>query len=279
MLGLILVSCILLVVEIATPLLTPVRSMLGNVVAPLHFLAALPNSIAGGIVESVRSRSEVLGRNAELERELLSMQGAMSRYEAILNENARLRELLESGAHLRHDILLAELISTSAAPIEIVLDKGSLSGVRVGQAVIDATGLFGQVIETSAFTSRVLLITDPTHAVPVRVLRNDVRSIAAGDKRGRLALKDTSVTIDIVEGDRLVTSGLGDRFPADYPVGVVESVNRDPTEPFAEIVVRPYASLDTSRQVLVISAAAPSAALDQVGPPTDFDNWQGSRPP
>ena len=213
LLGWAFASCVLLAVDAGTTLLTPVRSALGSVVAPLHFLAATPRNVVTGVVESVRSRAELVSRNAELERELLAMKGAVSRYEAIRNENARLRDLLESGARLRHDRLLAELVGTSVAPIEIVIDKGSLNGVRVGQAVIDSAGLLGQVAETSALTSRVLLITDPTHAVPVRVLRNGVRGIATGAGRGRLAMKDVAVTVDIVEGDQLVTSGLGGRFP------------------------------------------------------------------
>ena len=259
LLGWAFASCVLLAVDAGTTLLTPVRSALGSVVAPLHFLAATPRNVVTGVVESVRSRAELVSRNAELERELLAMKGAVSRYEAIRNENARLRDLLESGARLRHDRLLAELVGTSVAPIEIVIDKGSLNGVRVGQAVIDSSGLLGQVAETSALTSRVLLITDPTHAVPVRVLRNGVRGIATGAGRGRLAMKDVAVTVDIVEGDQLVTSGLGGRFPAGYPVGMVESVVRDPTEPFAEIAVGPSAAMDTSRQVLVVSETAPIA--------------------
>ena len=265
-----LVSCVLLALETATPLLTPVRSMLGSVVAPLHFIAALPHSVAGAATESVRSRATLISRNAELERELLSLRGEVSRYEAVLRENTRLRELLESGARLQRDRLLAELVGTSVAPIEIVVNKGRLSGVGVGQTVIDSAGLFGQVVATSALTSRILLITDPTHAVPVRVLRNGVTGIAAGAGRGRLRMKDVGVTVDIVEGDRLLTSGLGGRFPDGYPVGVVESVDRDPTEPFAEIAVRPYAALETSRQVLVISAAAPPVGLDQVGTPANL---------
>ena len=125
--------------------------------------------------------------------------------------------------------------------------------------MIDSEGVFGQVVATSAFTSRVLLVTDVTHAVPVRVLRNDNRAIAAGDGSGKLVLKDVAVTLNIRQGDRLVSSGLGGRFPKDYPVGVVESVVRDQTESFADIAVVPSARLDRSRQVLVVFADEPAA--------------------
>lgn len=274
LLGLLLASCVLLGVEATTPFLTPVRTLFASAVAPLHFAAAAPHFLARDLVESVRSRADLTARNAALERELLSMKGAMGRYQAILNENARLRELLESGARLRRGRLLAELVGTSVAPLEIVIDKGSLSGVVVGQTVIDSAGLFGQVVATSALTSRVLLIADPTHAVPVRVLRNDVRGIATGAGRGSLAMKDVAVTVDMIEGDELVTSGLGGRFPAGYPVGLVESVDRDQTEPFAKIAIRPHAALDTARQVLVLSAAEP----ERIDASPSLENQQAAGP-
>ena len=113
----------------------------------------------------------------------------------------------------------------------------------------------GKSWETSALTSRVLLITDSSHSVLVRVLRNDVRAIAAGDGDDGLVLKDIPSTLDVRQGDRLVTSGLGGRFPPGYPVGEVTEVVYDPGELFANATVRPTAALDRSRQVLVVLTA------------------------
>ena len=192
------------------------------------------------------------------------MRGTVQRYEALLNENSRLRELFGSRRRLRDDVVIADVVAVSSAPLEIVIDKGYASGVVPGQAVVDSSGLLGQVVETSAFTSRVLLITDPSHAVPVRVLRNDVRTIAAGVGTGRLMLKDVALTLDIREGDRLVSSGLAGRFPIGYPVGTVESVLRDQTESFATIVVLPSAAVDRSRQVLVVFPGVVDVDLSSV---------------
>ena len=237
-----------------TALLAPLRATLGTVVAPFHLVAHAPYRLTSHIAEVAATRSTLLERNALLERELLKMQGAMTRYQALHVENARLRELLDSTERVEDDVLIAELVAMSTSPQEVVLDKGELHQVAVGNAVIDSSGLFGQVVETNAFTSRVLLITDPTHAVPVRVLRNDVHAIAVGGSGGLLRLKDVAISLDIVEGDELVSSGLGGRFPGGYPVGVVESVSRDPTEPFADIVAAPSAHLGRSEQVLIVAA-------------------------
>ena len=261
MLAWVVASCILIAVDAKTSIFDTVRSALGSVVEPLYFVAEAPYRSAHGIAEVFSARVSLLRHNAELKRDLLEMRGKMLRYEALLNENSRLRELFGSRTRLRDDVVIAEVVAVSSVPLAIVIDKGDASGVALGQAVVDSTGLLGQIVETSAFTSRVLLITDPGHATPVRVLRNDVRTIAAGAGAGRLTLKDVALTLDIREGDRLVSSGLAGRFPNGYPVGTIESVLRDQTESFATIVVSPSAAVDRSRQVLVVFPGVVDADL------------------
>ena len=244
-----------------TPLLAPARSAVATVLDPIYFVAAAPYLAADGMVRTLSTRARLISRNVELERELLRLQGEVGRYNEVLTENDRLRKLLDSRARLRDEVLIAELVASSVEVAEVVIDKGRTSNVAPGLAVIAADGLFGQVVEASAFSSRVLLISDRRHAVPVRVLRNDVRAIAVGDGEGRLMLKDVAITLDVREGDRLVSSGLGGRFPRGYPVGVVESVGRDQAEPFADIMVRPSAALDRARQVLVVFANQEEAGV------------------
>ena len=247
----VLASCALLALDAKTPLFNGARAALSSPVGALYFVAEAPYMFGNQAADALASRSALVEKNAELGREILKLKALTSRYDAVERENARLRELLGSRTRVRDDMLVAELVGASSMPQEIIVDKGTLSGVEAGQAVVDSAGVLGQVVETAQFTSRVLLITDPTHSVPVRVLRNDVLSIATGTGDG-LALKDVAVTLDIVPGDELVSSGLGDRFPPNYPVGVVDSVLRDQTEPFANIVLRPKASVNRTPQVLVV---------------------------
>ena len=248
------VSCVVIVVDVATPYLQPLRSALGSALAPLYSVAHSPYVLVDKAGDVVATRERLIRRNQALEDELLHMKSLVSRYDFVAREYASLRQLSESRAQVRNDTLIAELVALSSAPAEVVIDKGSATGVAVGQAVVDATGLLGQVVATSALTSRVLLIVDPAHSVPVQVLRNNVRAIATGAGAGRLVLKDVAVTLDIREGDRLVSSGLGGRFPRGYDVGVVQSVVRDQTEPFTNISVRPSAALDRAGHVLVVFA-------------------------
>ena len=273
----VLASCALLALDAKTPLFNGARAALSSPVGALYFVAEAPYMFGNQAADALASRSALVEKNAELGREILKLKALTSRYDAVERENARLRELLGSRTRVRDDMLVAELVGASSMPQEIIVDKGTLSGVEAGQAVVDSAGVLGQVVETAQFTSRVLLITDPTHSVPVRVLRNDVLSIATGTGDG-LALKDVAVTLDIVPGDELVSSGLGDRFPPNYPVGVVDSVLRDQTEPFANIVLRPKASVNRTPQVLVVigtDAAPPQQIVADVDVPGLDDATSG----
>ena len=241
--------------EITTRLLQPVRSVIGSVLSPIQFIAESPYLLGGEIGEVVSTQESLLKRNETLQRRVLELSQVSQQFLALKTENDRLRELLGSRARLPAEVLIAELVGLVPAPNtqQILIDKGADAGVQIGQAVIDAEGLFGQVVEVSEYISRVLLITDVTHAVPVEVNRNGVRSIAAGTGRiDRLELENLPATTDIREGDLLMSSGLGGRFPRGYPVGTVQSVLVDATRSFAFVSVKPSALLDRSRHVLVV---------------------------
>ena len=264
-----LASCLATLVENRSTLLEPVRSVLWTIASPLHFAAQFAHGVGELASGAFANHAEARRENAALRRELVKLRGLLTRHDAVLRENARLRELYESRERVREDTLVAELVGVSENPIRITIDKGHLREVRVGHAVTDSQGLLGQVVESSALTSRVLLITDSSHSVPVRVLRNDVRAIAAGEGEDGLVLKDIPSTLDVRQGDRLVTSGLGGRFPPGYPVGEVTAIVQAPGELFATATVRPTAAIDRSRQVLVVltpqDEASVEAALDEAG--------------
>lgn len=256
LLGLTLASCVLLGIEKAqVGWLGPVRSVLGTAVVPVQYAAESPYLIADNLIAFFSTRNQLIRRNAELERKLLRLEAEGARSDAIQKENDHLRLLFDSRQRLRDDVLRAELIEIipDAARHEIVIDKGGTSGVAIGQAVIDSTGVVGQIVETTPITSRVLLITDPRHAIPVQVTRSDVLAIASGGGKGPHLLENVPITTGIVAGDQLVSSGLGGRFPFGYPVGVVRwMVQDDPTEQYAQVAWTPSAALDRSRHVLVV---------------------------
>ena len=257
-----LISIFIVVILITTDLrfnsLDGTKSVLNSLAVPVYWLADVPARISNWSDTNIRSRRHLLDDNDRLHTENLLLSGRSQQIAALMAENTRLRALLNSTALLRDDVLVAELIGVSPDPVrhQMILNKGIDDGVYVGQALIDQEGLLGQVVEVSKKSSRVLLITDATHAVPVQVNRNGVRVIAEGTGTlGALEIHHVAVTTDIQEGDLLVSSGLGGRFPVGYPVAVVKKVVRDPGRAFAIILADPVAELDKSRHVLLVFTA------------------------
>lgn len=256
LLALLILSLILSVVDANTHLLQPIRSALATYTArPVYFIADLPYRLSSGARENLSSRESLIEENRQLKRRILELSQVSEQFIALRQENIRLRDLLGSRERLDTEVLIAELVGIvpGSDTLQVMIDKGSTAGVYVGQAVIDAKGLFGQVVETGKYAARVLMITDANHAVPVEVNRNGVRAVAAGTGRiEELDIEHVPVTADIREGDLLVSSGLGGRFPRGYPVGKVVSRQLDPGEPFARVLARPLAELDRSRYVLLV---------------------------
>ena len=245
---------LLLVVDTYTSWLKPARSYLEEVAYPLHWLADLPSRVAELGESSTRSRAELEKENDQLQTQLLVLRAQQQRMAGLDAENIRLRSLLNATEMLKDRVQVAELIGVSPDPLThiITINRGSSDDVFVGQAVIGSEGLMGQVIDVFGNHSRVLLITDSTHALPVQVRRNGLRSIAEGVGDGRLRLRYVSPTMDIVAGDLLESSGLGGRYPVGYPVGTVEQIHRDPGEAFVEVIVAPSEPLNRRRNVLLI---------------------------
>ncbi|MDO3388362.1 rod shape-determining protein MreC [Gilvimarinus sp. SDUM040013] len=254
-----LTAVVLVLLSLFTDVLDKPRSQLADFAKPLYQVADWPRRINEWRQQTFVSHGDLLQENQRLQTELLIHQRKLQQLASLSAENVRLRQLLNATELLEDDVLVAELIGVSPNPLShtLILNRGAHDGVFTGQPVLDAKGLLGQVTEASPNSARVLLLTDPSHALPVQVNRNGVRSIAEGTgDLGVLRLRHVSNTTDIQEGDLLVSSGLGQRFPAGYPVAIVNRVNRDPGQPFADIYAKPMAQMDRARNVLLVFDSA-----------------------
>lgn len=244
------------------------RQQLSVLAEPVWWLASLPSRLTRELGEGFTLRDQLQRDNESLRNQLRVNGAQLNRLQAAALENRRLRELLGSASRHRLDVRLAELVDVDLDPYRqrVMLGQGQQQGVKIGQPVMDAGGLLGQVVEVSPNRATVLLLTDPDHAVPVQVARSGFRSIAYGgvSRIGRasaLQMPNIPQSADIAKGDVLITSGLGGRFPAGLPVGVVSSVRADATGLFIAAEVTPAAHLDSSTQVLVLEEV-----LEQVAP-------------
>lgn len=234
---------------------TRIRSYMDTAVSPFYFLANGPRQLLDNVSSTLVRRQQLERENKALLQDLLLKKSELLTLGQFKQENARLRELL--GSPLRQDEhkMVAQVISNGTDPYtnQVVIDKGSINGVFEGQPVISDKGVVGQVVAAGRLTSRVLLICDTSHSLPIQVLRNDIRVIAEGNGCTEdLQLVHLPGNTDIRVGDVLVTSGLGGRFPEGYPVGVVSSVKIDTQRAYTVIHVRPTAGLQRLRYLLLL---------------------------
>ena len=228
---------------------------------PVWAMAGLPGRIGSSLKDGLASRGTLLEENRQLRNDLLLANARLTRLRNAAIDNAQLRGLLGVAERGGLDVQLVPILDIDLEPSRqrLVLAAGSRQGVVAGQAVIDAGGLLGQVVEVTPMQSTVLLLTDPDHAVPVMIARNGVRLIAYGGG-DRLELRDVPLNRDVQVGDTLVTSGLGGRFPPGFPVATITALRPDESQAFLVGELAPAAQLDRGRDVLLLRAGTPAAA-------------------
>jgi rod shape-determining protein MreC len=225
------------------------------IIYPLRYTINIPTDAIRWADQSLSSRQFLLQENEQLKEQQLHAQVSLQKLSVLERENDRLREMLGAQPKVGERMLVAELLVIDLDPNrqQVVINKGSEQGVYVGQPVIDAWGVMGQVIHVAKSSSTAMLISDPNHAIPTQINRNELRTTAFGmGYGGRLELRHIPHNADIALGDLLVTSGLGGRFPANYPVGRIVEIERPVGETFARVIAEPVAHLDRSREVLLV---------------------------
>ena len=276
-------ALILMILDHRTSVLQPLRSFISIVTYPIYLVADAPQEVSQWFTEVTTDEQTVLEQNQELKKEKMRLKARLQKLKALEAENLRLRNLLDSSFKVGERVLIAELSSVELDPYrqQIVISKGSRSGVFKGQPVLDANAVMGQVVSTSPLHSTVMLITDASHALPVQVLRNGLRTVAVGTGNiDSLNLPFLARNADIVQGDQLVTSGLGGIFPPGYPVATVTSVTQEPGQHFATISAEPLAHLDRSREVLLVWIIKQQALSDDSESPREDqpDNGRENTP-
>lgn len=272
---LLLLSIVLMTVDHRLGRVEPLRAALSVVVYPLQYVVNLPVEFGQWIKESLVTHQALIEENARLRHQHLLLKSRSQKFAALESENMRLRELLASSIEVGDRMLIADVLAVELEPStrQMVLNKGSQQGVYLGQPIIDADGIVGQVIHVSPFSCTGLLITASSHALPVQVNRSGLRAIANGTGSGDgLELAYVPLNGDVRQGDLIVTSGMDGRFPAGYPVGKITGVAVDPGEPFAKITAVASAQFNRAREVLLVWSERETAALDPVSS-TGTSRW------
>lgn len=232
-----------------------VRNTLSHILYPLQYTIDLPIRLYDWTEKTLSRQQTLLEENKALLDELLQSHVSLQKLDILEKENTRLRELLSATPKVKEKVLISEILTVDINPYRqlIILNKGASEGVYPGQPIIDAEGVMGQIKYVNSLSSTAILITDANHALPVQIDRTGLRSIAFGTgQSGILELRHIAHSADIRIGDKLITSGLGGRFPPNYPVAIITNVERPAGEAFASIKAEPLALLDRSREVLLV---------------------------
>ncbi len=262
-------SVILMTLEHRTEYLKSIRDQLNQLAYPIQYTVNLPSRGFKWTADSLATRSRLIKENRSLRNSQLVLQSQLQKFELLEAENKRLQDLLQSAKKIKQRVLIAEMLAVDMDPYRqnIIINKGQAHNVYVGQAIIDAHGVMGQISHVSSHSATALLISDPNHSIPVRVVRNGLRSIAKGlGQTDKIELVYIPGNGDIEVGDKLVSSGLGGRFPYDFPVATVSRVTRSIGKPFATVYAEPAAALDRSHEILLV--------WQEVAPNKDDDSRQ-----
>lgn len=233
----------------------PIRTQLNTVFTPIYFLLNMPSRLTQWGAENLVSEGNLRAENQSLKEQLLALNGRLQKFSELSADNSRLRGLIDSTVAIDGRMLIAEVMGVDADPFRqiVMINKGSNEGLYIGQTVLDEKGVVGQVIEVAPDISRVMLIADREHVIPVRVQRNGIRTLVAGTgDLNALSIQYLPESADVKVDDVLMSSGLGQRYPAGYPVAKVVSIKKHGTNEFAEVWVKPIAQLDRTRYVLLL---------------------------
>ena len=246
--------------------LDKVRYGLGYATTPIYWIADIPTRVSFWIDDVFVSRTDLLEENEQLQEDLLVAQRELQLLESLASENSRLLALNEATGGIDGEVLPAEIINVSPDLYSqrVLINKGQSDGVFIGQPLLDVNGLMGQVVEVLPFTSWALLITDPQHVTPVEVNRNGERALARGSRAmaNELELQFVTQTQDMQAGDRLVSSGMGQVYPKNYPVAEIISFYADPGLDFATVRARPLAEMASTRHVMLVFQSEESLPIE-----------------
>lgn len=264
-----LLAVLLMVLDARFRYTEPLRQVIALAAYPLQLAALAPLRVAQSVFDYFVSRSALEKENKELRARHLEVARDLVALQALAAENAQLRRLMEARERSTRKSTLAEILYAGRDPFsrKVVVDRGAAHGVAAGLAVIDDTGVVGQVTRVHPMLSEITLITDKNQAIPVQVVRNGLRAVAFGAGDGEtLDLRFMAANADIQNGDLLVTSGIDGTYPEGLPVARVARIERDAAYAFAKISCTPAAGTGRNRHVLVLSqdfAVPPAPPMDE----------------
>ncbi|MEO1890093.1 MAG: rod shape-determining protein MreC [Candidatus Thioglobus sp.] len=233
-----------------------IKQSIAKLISPIYLVVNLPSQLYIWIDEQGTTKQTLLNQNKQLNGELIRLKANLQTHNALLLENQKLKQLLGASYQISSQkFILGRVSSVSQSRLkkQIIINKGSNDNLAVGQVVLGSEGVIGQITQTTPLYSTVLMITDPTQYVPIKNQRNGIRGISKGvaSNQGRLVVNFIESDFDVTLGDVFLTSAIGSKFPAGYPVGKVTHVEQHTDDPFLHIELTPIQKTEQLEFVLI----------------------------
>jgi len=236
--------------------LDSVKQSIAKLISPIYLVVNLPSQLYIWVDEQGTSKQALLNQNKQLSGEVVRLKASLQTRNALLLENQKLKQLLGASYQISYQkFTLSRVSSVSQSRLkkQIIINKGSNDELEIGQVVLGPKGVIGQITQTTPLYATVLMITDPTQYVPIKSQRNGVRGISKGiaSNQGNLVVNFIEPDFDVVVGDVFLTSAIGSKFPAGYPVGKVTHVEQHTDDPFLHIELAPIQTAEQLEFVLI----------------------------
>ena len=251
-----LLSIAIIVLDHQYKKITQIRSTINDlVVYPIERLSNFPRLVLEEVIRESSDIDNLEEKLSLLKKENLDLKIKLQELESLKGENVRLRKISKESSILSNKQTIVKVINTSASPTKkvILIDKGKKHGIYQGQNVIGTKGLVGQIIETNSLSSKVMLITEPTHDIPGQINRTGQKVIVSGsDNDEKLIINYANINSDIVVGDEISTSGIANRFKPKIPIGIITKVGDNLDAEFKEVEIQPFEYPDKMPELILI---------------------------
>lgn len=254
-----LLAILLMSVDKRLNIAQPIRSTISVMLTPLSWLSLQPGRAATAMGAYLSRVDEARDAVLQYQTRTIGQAQRLQQVEQLMQENAHLRQLMDLRDTSASAAKAVQVLYETSDPYtqHIVVDKGQLSGIVSGSAVMDVAGVVGQITRVYPLVSEVTVLTDRDQSIPVMNARTGQRYVAFGDPvmlGGSLELRFVPASADVQQGDLLTTSGIDGIYPAGLHVGRVQRIDRRIDTAFAKVYATPMASA-RGRHLLILPPA------------------------
>jgi rod shape-determining protein MreC len=223
------------------------------IVSPIQYIVRTPSNFFYSLLEETETIAQLKSKIESLEKDNKMMRMNLQKIDILEDEVSRLRSIKRSMSKKFENIQIAKVIQGDVIPNKesIKINIGSNDKIIMGQTVMGANGLIGQIVEVALYSSKVLLITDVNSNVPAIITRTGKQVIIKGRSQDDLLEISFTDDTDIKSGDLIVTSGQAGRFIASLNIGRIVQIKMNEGERFAEVLVEPSEYIENINEVIV----------------------------